>query len=147
MISKYINNFGVACESLHGTLFVYFRLIDRHNPDCTLKSVSAFSLFDFHFFYFENFTGDKPQSQRTKILDDFRSGRSNIIVATDVAARGLGKWSFTQLRFLICGHGSNFKPESSVNERNKSFDVETVLTFSRVFTLLTNEITLYNRQW
>ncbi|KAG4070350.1 hypothetical protein HA402_006492 [Bradysia odoriphaga] len=55
MISKYINNFGVACESLHG---------------------------------------DKPQSQRTKILDDFRSGRSNIIVATDVAARGLGRHSF-----------------------------------------------------
>lgn len=41
--------------------------------------------------YFYTFTGDKPQSQRTKILDDFRSGRSNIIVATDVAARGLGK--------------------------------------------------------
>lgn len=39
---------------------------------------------------FFTITGDKPQSQRTKILDDFRSGRSNIIVATDVAARGLG---------------------------------------------------------
>ncbi|KAJ6645332.1 ATP-dependent RNA helicase p62 [Pseudolycoriella hygida] len=52
MISKYINNFGVQCDSLHG---------------------------------------DKAQVQRTRILDDFRSGRSNIIVATDVAARGLGK--------------------------------------------------------
>ncbi|MEI6273269.1 MAG: DEAD/DEAH box helicase [Phycisphaerae bacterium] len=33
--------------------------------------------------------GNKAQSQRTKALDGFRSGRTRILVATDVAARGL----------------------------------------------------------
>jgi superfamily II DNA/RNA helicase len=33
--------------------------------------------------------GDKTQSERDSVLHDFRSGRSMILVATDVAARGL----------------------------------------------------------
>ncbi|CAH2053032.1 unnamed protein product [Thlaspi arvense] len=33
--------------------------------------------------------GDISQSQRERILDDFRCGRINVLVATDVAARGL----------------------------------------------------------
>ena len=33
--------------------------------------------------------GNKAQSQRTKALDGFRSGRTRVLVATDVAARGL----------------------------------------------------------
>ncbi|KAG2598387.1 hypothetical protein PVAP13_5KG358300 [Panicum virgatum] len=33
--------------------------------------------------------GDKSQSEREKVLNNFRSGRSPILVATDVAARGL----------------------------------------------------------
>lgn len=33
--------------------------------------------------------GDKSQSEREKVLNHFRSGRSPILVATDVAARGL----------------------------------------------------------
>eukprot|EP00004_Rigifila_ramosa_P026639 TRINITY_DN838_c1_g3_i1.p1 TRINITY_DN838_c1_g3~~TRINITY_DN838_c1_g3_i1.p1 ORF type:complete len:708 (-),score=118.39 TRINITY_DN838_c1_g3_i1:51-2096(-) len=33
--------------------------------------------------------GDKSQPERTAVLDDFRSGRIQIMVATDVAARGL----------------------------------------------------------
>lgn len=33
--------------------------------------------------------GDKTQSQRDIIIDKFRSGKANILVATDVAARGL----------------------------------------------------------
>ena len=33
--------------------------------------------------------GDKDQYQRTKALNNFRSGRTPILVATDVAARGL----------------------------------------------------------
>ena len=35
--------------------------------------------------------GDKSQSERDFVLREFRSGTSNILVATDVAARGLGK--------------------------------------------------------
>ena len=34
-------------------------------------------------------TGDVPQKKRLKILDDFTSGHLDILVATDVAARGL----------------------------------------------------------
>ncbi|XP_026847344.1 ATP-dependent RNA helicase p62 [Drosophila persimilis] len=33
--------------------------------------------------------GDKSQMDRDSVLNDFRSGRANILVATDVAARGL----------------------------------------------------------
>lgn len=36
--------------------------------------------------------GDKSQSERDFVLREFRSGKSNILVATDVAARGLGKY-------------------------------------------------------
>lgn len=33
--------------------------------------------------------GDKSQSERDSVLNDFRSGRCPVLVATDVAARGL----------------------------------------------------------
>lgn len=35
--------------------------------------------------------GDKAQNERDWVLAEFRSGRSPIMVATDVASRGLGK--------------------------------------------------------
>ena len=35
--------------------------------------------------------GDKGQQERDWVLAEFRGGRQNIMVATDVAARGLGK--------------------------------------------------------
>ena len=34
-------------------------------------------------------SGDVPQVKRMKILEDFRSGREKILIATDVAARGI----------------------------------------------------------
>lgn len=37
--------------------------------------------------------GDKSQQERDFVLNSFRHGRSLILVATDVAARGLGKIS------------------------------------------------------
>lgn len=36
--------------------------------------------------------GDKSQQQRDVIINKFRTGTTNILVATDVAARGLGKY-------------------------------------------------------
>ncbi|MCB9781530.1 MAG: C-terminal helicase domain-containing protein [Candidatus Omnitrophica bacterium] len=33
--------------------------------------------------------GDRSQSQRKRALDGFKSGRFNVLVATDVAARGI----------------------------------------------------------
>lgn len=35
--------------------------------------------------------GDKSQQDRDHVLNEFRNGKSPILVATDVAARGLGK--------------------------------------------------------
>lgn len=37
--------------------------------------------------------GDKEQSERDWVLNQFRTGRNNIMVATDVAARGIGMYS------------------------------------------------------
>ena len=34
--------------------------------------------------------GDKDQRERERVLSDFRSGKVMVLVATDVAARGLG---------------------------------------------------------
>ena len=42
--------------------------------------------------------GDKSQSDRDYVLNQFRCGRVNILVATDVAARGLGK--FIEKKFI-----------------------------------------------
>lgn len=36
--------------------------------------------------------GDKSQHERDFVLREFRVGKSNILVATDVAARGLGEY-------------------------------------------------------
>lgn len=38
--------------------------------------------------------GDKTQLQRDRIIGKFKHGHSNILVATDVAARGLGKFLY-----------------------------------------------------
>ena len=35
--------------------------------------------------------GDKRQSERDYVMREFKTGRKNMLVATDVAARGLGK--------------------------------------------------------
>ncbi len=37
----------------------------------------------------EGITGDLPQQKRLKLMDQFRSGKINILVATDVASRGI----------------------------------------------------------
>lgn len=42
--------------------------------------------------------GDKNQQERDHVLQEFRSGRTTILVATDVAARGLGLVLFFKLK-------------------------------------------------
>ena len=57
----------------------------------------------FFFFFFSwpaiSIHGDKSQPERDYVLTEFRNGKSPILVATDVAARGLGMyimyWSVT----------------------------------------------------
>lgn len=45
--------------------------------------------------------GNKSQQERDYVLRDFRSGKSTILVATDVAARGLGKTNYTHNYFPL----------------------------------------------
>lgn len=39
--------------------------------------------------------GDKKQEERDWVLGEFKSGKTSILVATDVAARGLGRVQYT----------------------------------------------------
>lgn len=39
--------------------------------------------------------GDKQQNERDWVLNQFRTGAHPIMVATDVASRGIGKWYIT----------------------------------------------------
>ncbi len=39
--------------------------------------------------YVDSLHGDKKQSQRSRIIDDFKKGRIDVLIATDVASRGL----------------------------------------------------------
>ncbi|KIK63192.1 hypothetical protein GYMLUDRAFT_72412 [Collybiopsis luxurians FD-317 M1] len=43
--------------------------------------------------------GDKEQRERDWVLGEFKAGRSPILIATDVASRGLGTFSFSCKRF------------------------------------------------
>lgn len=41
--------------------------------------------------------GDKSQRERDFVLQKFRSDRQSILIATDVASRGLGKWFYVPM--------------------------------------------------
>lgn len=41
--------------------------------------------------------GDKTQDQRNRVLEEFKSGRCDILVATDVASRGIGMSLLAQI--------------------------------------------------
>lgn len=69
----------VFCRTKSNTDFVANRLVTKH-----LRA--------------EAIHGDIDQSQREKILARFREGKTNILVATDVAARGI---DITDLNFVV----------------------------------------------
>jgi ATP-dependent RNA helicase RhlE len=55
----------------------------KHGADRLTRKLKAAGI------HAEAIHGDKAQNQRVRALDAFRSGRSSVLVATDVAARGL----------------------------------------------------------
>ena len=55
----------------------------KHGADRLARKLKAAGI------HAEAIHGDKAQNQRVRALDAFRSGRSSVLVATDVAARGL----------------------------------------------------------
>lgn len=67
--------------------------------------------------------GDKTQQERDYVLHAFRNGRQAILVATDVAARGLGElavWLFDHLTFIYFKH---FKQKQYFHHlKNNIFD-------------------------
>ncbi|CAL5372743.1 unnamed protein product [Camellia sinensis] len=56
--------------------------------------------------------GDKNQAERDWVLAEFKSGRSLIMTATDVAARGLDSWK-SSLAIHGCGAGCRDSPVDS----------------------------------
>ena len=42
--------------------------------------------------------GDKEQRERDWVLSEFKNGRSPILIATDVASRGIGMWFLSSRR-------------------------------------------------
>ena len=56
--------------------------------------------------------GDKMQNERDWVLNEFKSGKSPIMVATDVAARGIGMYNFLKFfLLLIFNLGHSLKKE------------------------------------
>ena len=52
--------------------------------------------------------GDKEQRERDWVLAEFKAGRSPILIATDVASRGLGVYSFLLHSVVVGGGGVRF---------------------------------------
>ena len=57
--------------------------------------------------------GDKKQEERDWVIGEFRNGSSPILVATDVAARGLGRESFLSFKFMK-GHPELYNDEEKI---------------------------------
>ncbi|QGN17329.1 ATP-dependent RNA helicase DBP2 [Kluyveromyces marxianus] len=64
--------------------------------------------------------GDKAQNERDWVLAEFRSGRSPIMVATDVAARGIGMFFSLFFYSLL----TTFDTLTSVRRGNKEREIE-----------------------
>lgn len=64
---------------------IFFLTINKGKKD----DLSFIHIYLFIYFLLTQIHGDKSQSERDYVLRQFRSGKSNILVATDVAARGL----------------------------------------------------------
>jgi ATP-dependent RNA helicase RhlE len=68
-------------ESRDGTVLIFTRTKHRADKVARMLNRNDFKATQMH--------GDRSQSQRTQALEGFRSGRYRIMVATDIAARGL----------------------------------------------------------
>lgn len=59
--------------------------------------------------------GDRMQREREEALDNFKSGRHYILVATAVAARGLGKTSYISILVANSHHQQNIRQARNAN--------------------------------
>jgi len=86
----------VFLTSEHDKYMVLYNLIESYNLDRVLvfvnrrdESRELESKLKLHGFNTGLLAGDVPQKKRLRTLDDFRSGKITVLVATDVAGRGL----------------------------------------------------------
>ena len=92
---KRIEQYYYEVES-HNKVEAISRLLDKYNPKLSLvfcntkRQVDDLSeaLKD-RGYYAEGLHGDLKQIQRDRVMNAFRSGSTDILVATDVAARGI----------------------------------------------------------
>ena len=75
---------------------VLCRLIDIYNPRLSVVFCNTKRLVDELIselkgrgYFADGIHGDMKQQQRDRVMDDFRSGKVDILIATDVAARGI----------------------------------------------------------
>lgn len=75
---------------------VVSRLLDIHNPKLSLIFCNTKRMVDEltsnlqgRGYFAEGLHGDMKQQQRDRVMNSFRNGRTDILVATDVAARGI----------------------------------------------------------
>ena len=118
LAGKFLNDYifvtvgiiGGACEDVEQKFYEVSRfekrnklveLLKQHGSERTLVFVEQKRTADITatFLSEKNFPttsihGDREQRQREEALADFKSGKMDILVATAVAARGLGKYFF-----------------------------------------------------
>lgn len=75
---------------------VLCRLIDIYNPKLSVvfcntkrKVDDLISVLKGRGYFADGIHGDMKQAQRDRVMSDFRSGKTEILIATDVAARGI----------------------------------------------------------
>lgn len=62
--------------------------------------------------------GDKSQVDRDFVLNQFRNNHTDILVATDVAARGLGEFCFVLLCFVLFRFRFRFRFYSTFQKKS-----------------------------
>lgn len=86
---------AIICES-NEKIKLLLAFLREHNPVCALifantKVVTSWLAFKLekNNFEAEMISGDLPQGKRTKLIEKIKEGKTKILIATDVASRGL----------------------------------------------------------
>ncbi|CDQ95536.1 unnamed protein product [Oncorhynchus mykiss] len=74
--------------------------------------------------------GDKSQPERDWVLTEFRSGKAPILIATDVASRGLGMSSQHGIHTLTCSHLHSYRAQHTDSKRIHTLQHTQTKTFS-----------------
>lgn len=114
---------GGACQDVEQTIYEVgkfkkrdklMELLNAEDPKGTMVFVETKRTADFLASFLSesehpttSIHGDRKQSQREEALSDFKNGKMKVIIATSVAARGLGM--FKRIFYIIFPNLSHFK--------------------------------------